>query len=112
MRWPSSVGAFSAVTLQVACTPFQNFMTVRLACANAGWAAKPIAATTAQTEVRIIPPRQVNGTRDDWRRSESWDVVAVSRAPYSADIATHYHWKGGAVGCAALTFTSAATAGN
>src|SRR5271165_4682514 len=62
MRWPSSVGAFAAATLQVACTPLQNFMAVRLACANAGWAAKPIAATMAQTQVRIIPPWQVNGT--------------------------------------------------
>src|SRR6516162_10909590 len=62
MRWPRSVGAFAAETLQIACTPFQNFMAVRLACANAGWAAKPSAATMAQTEVRIIPPWQVNGT--------------------------------------------------
>jgi hypothetical protein len=33
-----------------------------LACANAGWAARPIAATMAQTGVRIIAPWQVNGT--------------------------------------------------
>ena len=34
----------------------------RSACANAGCAAKPIAATMAQTVARMIPPWQVNGT--------------------------------------------------
>src|SRR6187402_2545765 len=62
MRWPSSLAGFAAVASQAACTVFQNDAAVRSACANAGCATRPIAATMAQTAARIIPPWQNKGT--------------------------------------------------
>ncbi len=41
---------------QVACTDFQNAAAVRSACASAEDAARPIAATKAQTAARMVPP--------------------------------------------------------
>src|SRR5829696_4744897 len=62
MRWPSSLAGFAAVVSQAACTVFQNDAAVRSACANAGCATRPIAATMAQTAARMTPPWQNKGT--------------------------------------------------